>query len=548
MNYNNLELLLNESNHDATKTQFLVNGFKDGFDLGYRGPKLIRQKSRNLKFTIGNKTELWNKVMKEVEAKRYAGPFEEIPFDNYIQSPIGLVPKDKGLKTRIIFHLSHPRNSEKGVSINGSTPENLTSVTYPKFDEAVELCIQQGCNCCIAKSDMTAAFRHFGIAKKYWKFLVMKAQHPKSNKWYYFIDKCMPFGASISCSHFQRFSNAIAHIVKYKTEHDNINYLDDFFFAALLKMMCNDQIRTFLEVCRSINFPVSKEKTFWASTRLTFLGLLIDTELQMVFIPMDKILATLELTERMLGRKNNKTTLRELQKLTGMLNFLGKAIVPGRAFTRRLYSYGNPEMKPHHHIYMDKEMKNDLETWLSFLRHPTVFGRKFIDFDRSIHSEEVSLYSDASANPELGCGGISDNEWYILQWDENFIRNNNPSINYLELYAVTIGIFNWIHKYENRRITLFCDNMSVVQMINNNSAKCKNCMILIRIIVLKELIHNVKIHAKHVPGNLNTFSDLLSRLRYKEFRNLARKKNMEFSKAHTPIPEELWPMNKVWLS
>ena len=42
---------------------------------------------------------LWNKVMKEVEAKRFAGPFEKIPFDNFIQSPIGLVPKDGGKST-----------------------------------------------------------------------------------------------------------------------------------------------------------------------------------------------------------------------------------------------------------------------------------------------------------------------------------------------------------------------------------------------------------------------------------------------------------------
>ena len=31
--------------------------------------------------------------MKEVKVKRLAGPYEEVPFENYIQSPIGLVPK-----------------------------------------------------------------------------------------------------------------------------------------------------------------------------------------------------------------------------------------------------------------------------------------------------------------------------------------------------------------------------------------------------------------------------------------------------------------------
>ena len=47
--------------------------------------------------------------MKEIAEKRMAGPFEDIPFEHFIQSPIGLVPKDGGKKTRLIFHLSYPR-------------------------------------------------------------------------------------------------------------------------------------------------------------------------------------------------------------------------------------------------------------------------------------------------------------------------------------------------------------------------------------------------------------------------------------------------------
>ena len=65
-----------------------------------------RSRSCNIPFSVGNKQELWAKVMSEVEAKKYAGPFEEIPLENFIQSPISLVPKE-GNKTRLIFHLSY---------------------------------------------------------------------------------------------------------------------------------------------------------------------------------------------------------------------------------------------------------------------------------------------------------------------------------------------------------------------------------------------------------------------------------------------------------
>ena len=98
--------------------------------------------------------------MKEVKEKRYAGPFEQIPFSNYIQSPIGLVPKDGGKKTRLIFHLSHPRpnSTTTGFSVNGNTPQEMVHVKYKEFDDAVKLCIKEGKNCQAAKSDMSLCF------------------------------------------------------------------------------------------------------------------------------------------------------------------------------------------------------------------------------------------------------------------------------------------------------------------------------------------------------------------------------------------------------
>ena len=275
---------------------------------------------------------------------------------------------------------------------------------------------------------------------------------------------------------------------------------------------------------------------------------MIDTELQMVFIPIDKVQRAIELINHILNKKNNKTRLKTLQKLTGFLNFLCKSIVPGRAFTRRLYAYTKGVLKPHHHIYIKQEMKLDLTMWLQFLKHPSVFSRKFMDMDAKYTAEEISMFSDASANKFLGCGGFSEESWYILQWDDQFIAKHSPSINYLELYGVTVAILLWIQKYTNKNIILFCDNMSVVHMINSNTSNCKNCMVLIRLIVLQGLFHNVKINARHISGKSNTYSDLLSRLKYKQFRQLARKEKKRFNNKPESIPQMIWPMEKIWLS
>ena len=251
------ERLLKEAGYDAQKTRYLVNGFTNGFDLEYQGPRNVKRSARNLPLSVGSKEELWNKVMTEVKACRYAGPFNKPPFKHFIQSPIGLVPKDKGKKTRLIFHLSYPK---KGDSVNSGIPEELCAVQYPDFMEAIKMCTEAGKGCSCAKSDMSMAFRNVPMNRKSWRYLVLKCAHPKTGKTYYFVDKCLPFGASISCYIFQEFSNSVAFLVKHKTRKPLVNYLDDYFFTALKRWKCDNQVKEFLLICKTIRFPVSMEK------------------------------------------------------------------------------------------------------------------------------------------------------------------------------------------------------------------------------------------------------------------------------------------------
>ena len=538
-----LKRLLAETNYDKLKSKKLVDGFTHGFDLGYRGPLDVKKKAPNLKLTVGSKTELWNKVMNEVKLGRYAGPYESIPFENYIQSPIGLVPKDNGTKTRLIFHLSYPRNDNKE-SVNANTPDELAKVNYTDFDEAVKLCLQAGKGCHAGKSDLSAAFRHLCLAKEWWKFLVMKAQSPMDGKTYYFVDKCLPFGARISCALFQDFSDALAHIIRYRNQKPNINYLDDFFFVQLMKAMCDSQIQDFVHVCNMINFPVSKEKTVWGTTCIVFLGIMLDTYRQIVCVPLDKVVKARDMIKFVLDKKSRKITLKQLQKLCGYLNFLCKCIVPGRAFTRRMYNYGDKLTKPNHHLRVTGEFKMDLSAWDTFLQHSSAFSRPFFDFHDQLLAEHIDWYTDASANPELGMVGICGTSWFITQWDSNFMRANNPSINYLELLALAVGVFNWLHRFRNKRIIVYCDNESVVYMVNQASSKCPNCMVLIRLVTLQCLIHNVKLSVRHISGKLNIYSDMLSRLKYREFWKVARRMNRKFDKRPDELPEAIWPVEK----
>ena len=333
-----LEHLLVKSRYDEGKTAKLIDGFTNGFRIGYQGNRKIRQTSQNLCLSVGSPTVLWNRVMEEVEKGRYAGPFLQPPYDYFIQSPIGLVPKDHGHDVSLLFHLSYPRS---GNLVNSQTPKELSTVKYPDFCEAVQLCMELTKNSknklvYQGKSDMKSAFRNLPLLVSDYMLLLIKATNPLDGTTCWFLDKCLPFGASISCSLFQEFSNCVAYLFTYCTGKKTVNYLDDYYFIALLKSLCDGQIKAFLEICDLINFPVSLNKTEWGTQIIVFLGFLIDSTKQLICIPMEKVSRAVVMICDFLNRRNKKVTVHQLQKLCGFLNHLCKCIITGRYYQKDL--------------------------------------------------------------------------------------------------------------------------------------------------------------------------------------------------------------------
>ena len=295
---------------------------------------------------------------------------------------MGLVPKGES-GTHLIFHLSHPK---WGDSVNSQTPRELCTLSYKDLDYAVVMCVSKRKGCYLAKSDMNPPFRNLPIHPHDRCWLIMMAFHPLNGTTFYFVDKCLPFGSSISCLHFQCFSNSITHIFKYKSwGKDTDNYLEDFLFVALLKAFCNGQVDIFLKICVIINFPVSLGKTVWGTQVLLFLGMLLNTVMQTVSIPEEKKNKAVGMIEAMLAKC--KTIVLQL---TGLLNFICRTACPERAFTRRFYAkIANQKLKQNHHIKVDKEIKWDCRTWLHFFHSDSAICRTFLDFSRMLHADEI---------------------------------------------------------------------------------------------------------------------------------------------------------------
>ena len=126
------------------------------------------------------------------------------------------------------------------------------------------------------------------------------------------------------------------------------------------------------------------------------------------------------------------------------------------------------------------------------------------------------------------------------------MESNSPSIEYLDLYAVAIDILLWIRHFANRRVVIFCDNISVVWMINKATSSCKHCLTLVRVITLECLVQNVQVYAKDVKSKENDLADSLSQGKIDLFWCKVKAKGLQVKSEPEVIPEELWPMSKVW--
>ena len=505
---------------DALK---IYNGFRFGFQLHYSGP-VKSYESKNLKSAMQNPSIVQDKIQKEIHAGRVGGPFRHPPLNNFRVSPLGLVPKKEPGDFRLIHHLSYP----KGESVNDNIDHDLCSVQYTRFDSAVEMVQRLGPGAMLAKADIKSAFRLLPVAKEDFKLLGFKFGD------HYYFDKALPFGCSISCAIFETFARFLEWVIRINCPVGELeHYLDDFLFGGRSGTAhCQMMLSSFHAVSETFGVPIASEKTEGPTTVLVFLGLELDSILMQVRIPLEKIKLIITQIQDILRHKRS-VTLKELQSLLGSLNFMCRAVVPGRPFCRRLIDATCGVTSRHHFIRLKPGMRQDLKMWLRFFRH---FNGVSIFHDSAWQSNTViCLFTDSSSTQ--GFGAYFKGRWSCAAWPEDWlVQGRTNDITLLEYFPILVSLYIWGDNLRNKKVLFQCDNMTVVHVINRQTSKSPDLMVLVRALTLKCLQLNLVLRAEFIRGVHNEIADSLSRFQMSRFRALAP----EAEEHMDPMPPHLW--------
>ncbi len=105
----------------------LVNFIINGVDIGCKGPQRSIV-SDNLPSSVNNHDKVLEAIQAHIVKDRVAGLWAHPPFDNFVSSPLGAVPKKNSTKVGIIQDLSFPLTS----GVNSGININDFSLTYIK--------------------------------------------------------------------------------------------------------------------------------------------------------------------------------------------------------------------------------------------------------------------------------------------------------------------------------------------------------------------------------------------------------------------------------
>ena len=489
-----------------SQSERILDGILNGVNIDFIGDRETNRFGANIPVDPINIPKVSEAILKDVAAKKKAGPFDSQPFEFMAVSPIGAVPKKNSNKIRVIHHLSYPFH---GDSVNeGIVDESLELST---FGDAVRAVRELGEGCYLVKLDVEAAYKQVPVRREDWPLLGFKWQ----DKWYY--ERVLPFGLRSSCRLWELYASALHHFfstnIPCSGDRRIIHYVDDFLFVVDSEEAATQLRDDVLALCKELGIPMAADKTEGPTTCLIFLGIMIDTIAMRASLSPERLAEFTQLIDDW-GRKK-QASVKELQSLQGILNFACSVVRPGRCYlrriidhTKRVMQYAKSRTAQH---ALTGPIMDDIAWWKESL--PLWNGVSLLYDKEWTDATYIELFTDAC---DSGYGARYGDEWFAGNWSQTTLdlawRKSRLSMPFLELLALVTAAATWGSRWTRKKITFRSDCKPVVDNIASMSSRHPPTMHLLRTLSSIAIEHNFDFRCHHIPGVENVAADLLSRL------------------------------------
>ena len=486
---------------DQQFRHYIVEGIRRGFRVGFDARQGDIRSSSNNMLSAREHPEIVNEYLaRECGAGRVLGPLDPSQFPQVHTSPFGVIPKSSG-GWRLIVDLSSP----KGSSVNDGVSKAQSSLSYVSIHDAAKGIALSGRETLLAKVDVKSAYRNVPVHPEDRWLLGMRWQGAL------FIDTVLPFGLRSAPKIFTAIADAAEWIMKQEGVRSVIHYLDDFLvWGAPGSEECANALATVTRVFNCLGLPVAVEKLEGPATCLGFLGFEVDSSLMEVRLPLKKLQELRELTRQWLGRKT--CTRKELESLVGKLAHAARVVRPGKTFMRRLFELLGGARKSQHHVRLSRPFRSDLQWWCMFME-----SWNGVSMIQQQHHGPAAVHIWTGASGHFGCGAFNPHTqaWIQLQWPRTYasswLRLSEESIALKELLPIVLACAVWGGNWQGMSVTVHCDNLGVVALVNAGYSKVPQMMHIIRCLFFIRARFQLDLHAVHVPGVENVLADAISR-------------------------------------
>ena len=247
----------------------------------------------------------------------------------------------------------------------------------------------------------------------------------------YYIDTCLPFRLHSTPFLFNQLGDAIYWILQNNYEvHHLLHYLDNFLTAGSADSnACNHNLTAMKSLCQAIGAPIKDEKVEGPTTRLTFLGIILDT-------------VSMEASVSVERKTSLLTAIHSFHTFTSN-HLLANFPLLARCYqhTRGLIDLSCSVTRLHHHIGITNDTRLDLQWWLNFL--PGWSGTSLILDSEWTISSAMHLFTDASGSK--GWEAFWTNKWLQAEWSSEQVMHD---IVWKELYAIVCTVNTWGHNWK----------------------------------------------------------------------------------------------------